>query len=107
MTCCSSNEFTQLLEDRGPLLRLITQAASVTIEALLHDELVPKATLSQRERECLLWLAKGLQGESIAFAMNVTVDTVQFHLANARRKLNARTREHALAKAIIGGMISP
>ena len=107
MTCCSSNEFTQLLEDRGPLLRLITQAASVTIEALLHDELVPKATLSQRESECLLWLAKGLQGEGIAAAMSVSIDTVQFHLLNARRKLKAKTCEHALAKAIMGGLISP
>jgi DNA-binding CsgD family transcriptional regulator len=63
--------------------------------------------LSPRERECLLWLAKGLRNDRIAERMGISNPTVEMHVAHARRKLNAATREQALAKAIALRLVSP
>lgn len=61
--------------------------------------------LSLREREVLVWLASGLRTAEIAHLMNIKPVTVGLHLQGARRKLNARTREQALAIALRDGHI--
>ena len=67
----------------------------------------PKEILSVRERECLLWLSRGLRNDDIAERLSLSRSTVEFHLVNVRRKLNASTREQALAIAVHGGLIEP
>ncbi len=64
-------------------------------------------TLSTREAECLLWLARGLRSAAIAERLSLAVVTVELHIKNARVKLGATTREHAVAKAITLGLIAP
>ena len=76
-------------------LRLTRQAAARMIR------------LTDRERECLLWLSRGLRNDRIAERMGITNPTVELHLANARRKLSASTREQALAKAVALSLIAP
>lgn len=61
--------------------------------------------LSPRERECLAWLAVGMRHDRIAERLGISRPTVELHLANARRKLNARTREQALARAVAFGLL--
>ncbi|AUG55337.1 helix-turn-helix transcriptional regulator [Thalassospira marina] len=63
--------------------------------------------LSTRERECLLWLCKGLRNDAIAERMGITRVTVEMHLRNCRQKLGARTREQAVVTAIKQGFITP
>jgi len=63
--------------------------------------------LSNRERECLLWLSKGLRTGEIADHLGLATVTVDLHFKRARQKLKASTREEALAKAIINGEITP
>ena len=63
--------------------------------------------LSPREREALLWLAAGLRNDPIAERMGITNPTVELHLANARRKLGAATREQALVRALVFGLVVP
>ena len=63
--------------------------------------------LSVREREVLLWLAKGLRVDAIADKMHVKPVTVTLHIQKARRKLGARTRDQALSLAIMKGLIDP
>lgn len=62
--------------------------------------------LSERECEALLWLAAGLQTAQIADRMGVTAITVSKHFVNARRRLGAKTREQALALALLSGQLS-
>ncbi|HAT85695.1 MAG TPA: hypothetical protein DCS30_06975 [Rhizobiales bacterium] len=62
--------------------------------------------LSSRERECLLWLASGFKSAQIAEKLGLALVTVDMHFKNARKKLNAATREEALAKSIINGEIN-
>ncbi len=63
--------------------------------------------LSERERECLLWLARGLRIREIADRLGIASVTVDLHLRRVRAKLRAATREEALAKAILSGEIVP
>lgn len=62
--------------------------------------------LSDRERECLLWLSAGLRVSMIANKLSISESAVNLYIANARKKLGAKTREQALARAIIKGEIT-
>lgn len=66
----------------------------------LAGQMRPPVALSTRERDCLMWCAEGARNAAIADRLGISDSTVEFHLRNARRKLNARTREHAVALAI-------
>ena len=61
--------------------------------------------LTVREIETLNWLANGHRVDRIADKMNITNDTVNFHIKSIKQKLNAKTREHAVAIAFIENLI--
>jgi DNA-binding CsgD family transcriptional regulator len=56
--------------------------------------------LSERERQCLMESARGKTTSQIAQALQISERTVAFHLANARRKLDAANSRHAVTKAL-------
>jgi DNA-binding CsgD family transcriptional regulator len=64
-------------------------------------------TLSQREAECLTWCAKGKTSGEIATILDISKRTVNFHVENARMKLDVATRIQAVAKAISERLIEP
>lgn len=66
-----------------------------------------RAVLTKREREVLTGLAGGQTGDDIARRLFIAPDTVRRHVANARQKLGARTRAHAIAEALRRGEIEP
>ncbi len=80
---------------------------SQTDVQLVREKLAHYTELSPRERECLLWLCKGMRNDAIADRMGITRVTVEMHLRNCRTKLNARTREQAVVTAIKQGFITP
>jgi LuxR family transcriptional regulator len=55
--------------------------------------------LTKRELECLRLSAKGLTAKQIAFKLDRSVATVMLHLKSAIRKLGARNRVQAVARA--------
>ena len=63
------------------------------------------ATLSPREREVMAALAEGLKGPQVAERLGIAPDTVRTHVEHAMHKLDARTREHAIAIALQHGLI--
>jgi NarL family two-component system response regulator LiaR len=56
--------------------------------------------LTDREREVLALLAKGLSNATIADQMVVTVATVKFHLRSIRAKLGTKTRTETVALSL-------
>lgn len=56
--------------------------------------------LSEREREILDLLARGLTGVQVAKQLFLSPDTVRTHVRNAMSKLEARTRVHAIVLAL-------
>ncbi|SDH79953.1 helix-turn-helix domain-containing protein [Roseospirillum parvum] len=60
----------------------------------------PPPRLTPRERQCLSLLGQGLLNKAIAHELGIARVTVDVHIASARRRLGARTREQALVKAL-------
>ena len=56
--------------------------------------------LSPRERLCLSWMAKGKRMSEIAMIVGSRTRTVEYHLQNARSKLEASNVTHAVALAV-------
>ncbi|QLL64417.1 helix-turn-helix domain-containing protein [Sinorhizobium mexicanum] len=56
--------------------------------------------LSLRERECLLWVARGKSSWDIGVILGISENTVNFHMKNVMRKLNVSSRTVAAMKAV-------
>ncbi len=67
----------------------------------------PKVELSDRERECLMWVAEGETAWDICNRIGIAESTVIFHLQNSMKKLGASNRQQAVAKAARQGLINP
>jgi DNA-binding CsgD family transcriptional regulator len=88
-------------------------SASRTAERALHvwtDSgarrfLTRAARLSGKEQAVLAALARGQTTEEIGERLLVSPHTVRTHIKNAMRKLEARTRAHAVAIAMADGAI--
>jgi DNA-binding CsgD family transcriptional regulator len=61
--------------------------------------------LTRREREILALIAQGLTSAEAADELVVAEDTVRTHVRNAMRKLQARTRTHAVVLALRSGAL--
>lgn len=61
--------------------------------------------LTKREREVMTLIASGSQSADIAERLVVSTETVNTHVHNARSKLGAHTRAHAVAIALMTGQI--
>ena len=87
--------------------RSIQMAGLLLTERLMEfavpsDEL-PK--LTDRERDCLAFVADGRTDWEIAMLLGISESTARFHLNNARRKLGAVNRAQAVARLGVRGML--
>jgi DNA-binding CsgD family transcriptional regulator len=71
----------------------------VSVEALAASG------ISQRERDVLQLLAKGMSNEEIASGLFVSLNTVKTHLSNIYFKLDVKRRTQAVDKARVMGII--
>jgi DNA-binding CsgD family transcriptional regulator len=62
--------------------------------------------LSPRERDVLCYLSQGMMTAQIASKLGIAETTVNKHFIGAKTRLNAATREQALAIAMASGVIS-
>ena len=106
-------DFTGFFTREGPVLHLAVYYFHAILLARFGREIIPENTrsgkaivLTPRERECLQWSAAGLVSKEIAECMRISERTVNLHIAGAMRRLMARTRTQAVAKALARGLIS-
>lgn len=69
--------------------------------------LSPQIHLTNRERDCLSWSARGKSSTAIAEMLRVSPHTVDFHLKGAMAKLGTSNRIVAVVKALRLGLIVP
>lgn len=62
--------------------------------------------LTRREREVLGLSAHGLTTREVGERLGISVSGVNFHIANAAKKLGANNRTHATSLALSAGLIS-
>ena len=101
-----SDKFIHLIGDKMANIAAVATYTHLHIDRLKRSP-TPTQKLTVREKECLLWLSKGKMTQGIAEKLGIKPVTVDMHIKNARTKLNATTREQALAIAIYQGQISP
>jgi len=63
--------------------------------------------LTDREREVLTWLARGLSSKEVAKELNISVRTVETHRANLMHKLGVKSVAVLIQVAIREGIIDP
>lgn len=102
-------EFERFLAEWGQVAHLAALYAHTRLQMQLqvHEPTVSGVILSSRERECLLWIARGLSSRETAQRINLSAKTVDFHIAKVMAKLGGATRGHAVARAITLGLLAP
>jgi DNA-binding CsgD family transcriptional regulator len=87
--------------------RYHTLACSGLLERSLTGESARRRSLlSPREKQVLEWVAKGKSAWEISIVLGISHKSVEFHLEGAKRKLRVFNRTHAVAKAIMLGLLS-
>lgn len=69
-------------------------------------ETVARANLTDREYACLSWAAAGKTAWETATILGRSPRTVEYHLNNARRKLDADNIKAAIQKAVTAGLVT-
>jgi LuxR family transcriptional regulator, maltose regulon positive regulatory protein len=119
-----SEDDTQFLVDMGPALQPLLQAtwkwhrlhgnsarikqvvaAAVTELGRLRNARKSRASFSARELEVLAELASGAPNKVIARALQMTENTVKFHLKRVFQELQVRHRAEALQAARRRGLL--
>jgi DNA-binding NarL/FixJ family response regulator len=103
---------TQRLDDVIEGVRAAAQGESV-VNAGLLTRLLPRlhrqsgggAVLTEREREILDLLARGLSNADIAQQLTISVHTVRNHVANLSAKLGAHSKLEVLSIAVRDGLV--
>ncbi len=65
----------------------------------------PKPVLSDRQRECVLWSARGKTAAEIAIILSISEDTVIQHLKLARERYDVHCRQALVLCALFDGLI--
>ena len=73
----------------------------------LPCDLVDDIRLTERERECLSWTARGKSAWAVSMILGVSEHTINFYLKSAMKKLGTTNRVQAVAQAVRRGLISP
>lgn len=100
-------QFTTLMRNHQHQLHLLSLYYHAHVAETFISPENPKVSVTARERECLLWSARGKGSWEISEILRVSEATVNFHLQNAMRKLEVHTRPHAIVKAVMLGLITP
>jgi LuxR family transcriptional regulator, quorum-sensing system regulator CviR len=88
------------------ILKYAIPHLSQTYLSLLDKAPVQKYNLTQRELEVLRWLKEGKSSWEISMILNKSEITINFHIKNILKKLNAMNRAHAVAIALENRLIA-
>lgn len=105
----AANHTMNLDGDEEEALSHIAMALHQRVRRLTAAALVgtpEPVRLTEREIECLQWVLEGKTNWEIGVVTGVTARTVQFHLANAARKLGVFNRVQAAVGALVRGDVS-
>ena len=96
----------ELAEEEAKLFWLAHTANGVIGTIIANaNPLGPVQELTHREREVLRWTAAGLTAQEIGQVLRIATRTVSFHINSASRKLVAKNKAQAVAKAFILNML--
>jgi|SRR4051812_19770754 len=71
-----------------------------------RQKLSDPARFSERERDCLIWVARGKSDSEIATILGISPETVHQYMKQARANYDAVSRSQLVAHALFSGTIS-
>lgn len=85
------------------VLQTICQAYVIENERIQQSAGLKKSDyiLTARERECLQLSSLGLTEKRIALSIDISPNTVRVHIENAKRRLGAANKSHAIVLAVV------
>jgi LuxR family maltose regulon positive regulatory protein len=98
-TTGSSGATLRLVPDSAPPAQQVEAARAARHATARH------ALLTSKESEILQLLQKGMSNKQIARILDVSGETVKWHLKNLFLKLSAGTRQHAVDRARLLGIV--
>lgn len=94
----SPKEFEKMWPEKSAEL---IQILGLLDTGMRQEHLATHIGLAPREKETMEWLAAGLRPDQIAERMGIGYRTVDKHIVSSKKKLKARTRDQAIARALI------
>ncbi|WP_426413425.1 autoinducer binding domain-containing protein [Bradyrhizobium ganzhouense] len=98
-----AGEWRDVVQQAGLYFHVHVAARLDAAVATQHDT---GSELTQRQRQCLAWTARGKTVADIAVLVGIAPRTVVFHLENARRKLGAVSIAQCVAIALRRGLLA-
>lgn len=107
-TDINANELPSMLrENRDQIIALSFAFHSIAKDFIKEANQKGDVTnLTAREKECLHWIVYGKTAWEIGMILNISKNTVIFHVENLKRKFNVNNRHHLIVKAICSGVSS-
>ncbi|MDE7547007.1 autoinducer binding domain-containing protein [Acetobacter fabarum] len=103
----ASNDTEINFRDRAMLQIAVNHYHARYMQLINDSPQKEECSLSDRERECLLWSAHGKNTSEISSILRISENTVKYHLKNIMQKLGSHNRIQAVVKAINLGLIHP
>lgn len=104
-----THEIRELIRPVAELSYFVS-CMEVALEKTLESAagtLLPRESLSLREREVLGWCTTGKTSWEIGVILGITERTVNFHVYQAADKLGTRGRQSTVARAVALGLVQP
>ena len=98
-------------EDEWRQFRRATQPILIDIAYRVHRRVISEVVgedrphLTNRELECLRWVARGKDTSEIAIILNISPHTARFYLKSARYKLDCVSSAQTVSKAVKLGLL--
>ena len=98
--------FFAMIEGEAPISRQLAGKILREFARQMSDEKKESPpTLSARENQVLALIAEGLSNRDVATRVNLSENTVKYHLKNILQKLHLRNRTQAVAYAVQSGLL--
>ena len=95
-----------LVEDRLPLLQLVGAFAFEAARRMRREQFsAGPVRLTERQRECVMWAARGKSDWEIATILGISEETVGEHLRHARERYGVGKRTLVAVHALFDGTI--
>ena len=91
---------------KGKPISLIENDVKQTEAGTGIEELLEKYSISKREHEVLILIAKGLSNKEIATTLFLSTNTIKSHSSNLFAKLDVKRRTQAVQRAMEIGLLS-
>lgn len=108
LSLAGSNEsvISDSLREHSLRIQILAQIAHPLLaKKLIGSSHAHQIRLTRREVEIFKWIADGKTSRDISDIMNISVDTVNFHVKNVINKLGVSNKTAAVAQTILKGLL--